>query len=178
MKRFWAKVNKTETCWLWTAGTMRKGYGSFWINGGNRSAHHVAWELLVGPIPEGASIFHDCGNHLCVRPEHLRAVVDSIEDRFWEKVDKRGPDDCWLWVGVLHQGYGVLRRAPKGKLLAHRLSYEINVGPIPDGLVIDHLCMVTRCVNPTHLEPVTLSENTSRYLAVRHGKTTPRVVAR
>lgn len=65
---------------------------------------------------------------------------------------------CWLWRGgVNNQGYGQY-----GGPLAHRLAYELLVGPVPDGLVIDHLCKTPLCVNPDHLEPVTQGTNVLR----------------
>lgn len=75
---------------------------------------------------------------------------------------------CWLWTGGknLH-GYGQMwvgQRPTRTKRLAHRVAYELFVGPIPDGLELDHLCRVRGCVNPTHLEPVTGSENQRRGL--------------
>jgi hypothetical protein len=91
----------------------------------------------------------------------------TLEERFWVKVDKRGPDDCWPWQGAIQPaGYGQIWAG--GKLgLAHRVAYELLVGPIPDGLELDHLCHTRdtscrlgnecphrRCVNPAHLEPV------------------------
>lgn len=80
--------------------------------------------------------------------------------RFWSKVDKAGP--CWLWIASLSTpGYGQMKVGPK-VLQAHRISYEIARGPIPEGLVIDHLCRVPACVNPSHLEAVTQRENMLR----------------
>lgn len=65
------------------------------------------------------------------------------------------PGDCWEWGGSIDpHGYG-----RQGHRLAHRLVYERMVGPIPDGLDIDHLCRVRCCVNPKHLEPVTRQTN-------------------
>lgn len=89
----------------------------------------------------------------------------SLPDRFWRRVDRSGPrDDCWIWRGPLSKsGYGfvwVPTTPGKGTTLrAHRVAYELNVGPIPEGLVIDHLCRNTRCVNPLHLRACTHHEN-------------------
>jgi HNH endonuclease len=73
-ERFWPKVEKTETCWLWTGATAPGGYGK--INaGGDRGrtlrANRVSWELAHGPIPDGAFVCHGCDVPACVRPEHL-----------------------------------------------------------------------------------------------------------
>ena len=75
--------------------------------------------------------------------------------------------DCWLWTGGKDRcGYGVFNsRGRRHK--AHRWNYERLVGPIPVGLVLDHLCRVRNCVNPDHLEPVTVAENIARGEMIR-----------
>jgi len=84
-----------------------------------------------------------------------------LEDRFWEKVLK-GPNH-WLWAGgTTTLGYGTIWDGERNAM-AHRVSWEIAHGEkIPPGLVIDHLCRLPKCVNPAHLEVVTISVNTSR----------------
>lgn len=70
---------------------------------------------------------------------------------------------CWEWRGQLHRGYGYFRHGGSNRR-AHRVAYELLVGEVPVGLVLDHLCCNTRCVNPKHLEPVTQHENVLRAL--------------
>ncbi len=96
-------------------------------------------------------------------PTYERPTPPTMEERVWKRVDKSGPGGCWLWTGALFQvtGYGMLSVDDR-PALAHRLSYAINVGPIADGLHLDHLCRVRRCVNPAHLEPVTIRTNLMR----------------
>lgn len=85
-------------------------------------------------------------------------------NRFWSHVAKGGPDECWLWKGALGRA-GYPRWASPywpGDVYAHRIAYRMEVGPIPKGLEVDHLCFVPACVNPAHLEAVTLQENRRR----------------
>lgn len=87
-----------------------------------------------------------------------------FEKRLWAKVNKRGPGGCWLWTATVnHAGYGRFCIGGRGNTgLAHRVVYEFLVGPVPEGLQLDHSCNVRRCVNPKHLEPVTAAENWRR----------------
>lgn len=88
----------------------------------------------------------------------------ASEERFWRRVEKT--DDCWLWTGHVNPvtGYGsyYLPGSPNRSQYAHRVAYEFAKGPIPEGLTIDHLCRVRNCVNPDHLEAVSLRENVLR----------------
>ena len=100
------------------------------------------------------------GDPLAGGPARTRPMVERFCEKVLKPVD---PGDCWLWVGGLDTlGYGQIKD-PTGKhQRAHRVSYVLHVGPIPEGLVLDHLCRNSRCVNPTHLEPVTQVENMRR----------------
>lgn len=91
--------------------------------------------------------------------------------RFWSRVERSESahpalgTPCWPWTGCVDaDGYGRVAFDGRGRM-AHRVAYELAVGPIPDGLVIDHLCRTPRCVNPAHLEPVTRGENVRRGVA-------------
>lgn len=76
-QRFWAKVQKTESCWLWTASANSHGYGHIWVDGQARHAHRVSWELTSGPISDGMFLDHRCANKRCVNPAHLRIVTNA-----------------------------------------------------------------------------------------------------
>ena len=86
------------------------------------------------------------------------APLIPSEERFWAKVNKT--ETCWLWTGARSRGYGSFPMDGLGG--AHRWAYLHLVGPIPEGLELDHLCRVRHCVRPDHLEPVTHAENMRR----------------
>ena len=83
----------------------------------------------------------------------------KIQDTFWARIEKT--EQCWLWMGQRVTGYGVFQIGRKN-FRAHRLSYTILRGPIPEGLTLDHLCRNRICVNPDHLEPLALRDNILR----------------
>jgi hypothetical protein len=101
----------------------------------------------------------------------LRRITPAEDrERFLSKIDRRSQNECWPWLGtILNTGYGQFVARGR-KFMAHRYSYEVHVGPIPDGLTIDHVaawgCTRLDCVNPSHLEPVTMGVNVLRGTAV------------
>jgi len=114
-----------------------------------------------GPKPDVTQFLISLGlaGHL------VRRVRPTAEERFDTFVDKSGPlfngTPCWRWTGALRDGYGLFLNTNRSES-AHRWNYERLVGPIREGLQLDHLCRVRRCVNPEHLEPVTQRENVLR----------------
>lgn len=94
----------------------------------------------------------------------------SPETRFWPFVNQNGPvpmnrpelGPCWIWTGnTMKDGYTHFKVSGK-TVKAHRFSYELLIGAIPDNLALDHLCRIRNCVNPSHLEPVTQQVNILR----------------
>lgn len=87
-------------------------------------------------------------------------IEPTRAERFWSKVAIT--PSCWLWMATRGPlGYGQFHDGTR-LVYAHRWAYEALVGPIPEGLVIDHLCTTPPCVNPVHLEPVTQAVNVQR----------------
>lgn len=86
--RFWEKVNKTETCWLWTATHNGRGYGTILAAAGEEKilAHRASRELHYGPIPEGLVVCHHCDVRRCVRPDHL--FLGTYKDNTQDMVQK------------------------------------------------------------------------------------------
>lgn len=104
---FWPKVQKTETCWLWTAGRLTEDYGAFHINRRPYLAHRVSYALAYGPIPEGIKVDHKCHNTMCVRPSHLR-----------EATHKQNQENLGKLMGSNTSGYrGVSFKKSRGKWL-------------------------------------------------------------
>ncbi len=97
------------------------------------------------------------------KPLALADLSQKQTRAFWAKVDKSaGPCGCWLWTGnKTRNGYGMTAFSGR-HAMAHRAAFVLSGQIIPDGLTLDHLCRVTLCVNPAHLEPCTSRENTLR----------------
>lgn len=120
-------------------GCERRGYAR-----GLCSAHYQRERTYGDPL----------GGKGAVRGMPLREKIKA-----YVHVDASG---CWIWQGGLDSGgYGQIT-VDRTNRRAHRVSYEVFVGPVPDGLQLDHRCRVHPCVNPAHLEPVTPRENTER----------------
>lgn len=81
--RFWSRVAQSEGCWLFKGALNKKGYGEFPFRGKVKKAHRVAFELSVGPIPEGLHVLHKCDTPACARPDHLFLGTnrDNVDDK-------------------------------------------------------------------------------------------------
>ena len=104
-----------------------------------------------------------CGLRRLVRRRSNMTDAARIE-RFWNLVDRSAgrPSSCWIWLGVISdRGWGRLTWN-RLETRAHRKAYELMVGAIPVGLTLDHLCRTRSCVNPSHLEAVSIGENALR----------------
>lgn len=90
--------------------------------------------------------------------------VPTVEERFWEKVDKNGENGCWVWTaGKFKTGYGSFNNGESTPAYAHRYSFQLHGGVLVKGLHIDHKCHVRDCVNPEHLRQVTTRQNVENH---------------
>lgn len=161
-------------------GCERRHYGRGWCK-----AHYSRWWNALNPPPDKGPCSIDgcdkpadkrgwCGMHYRRWQRHgspADPVRVSVEERFWSKVNKDGPvakltpelGRCWIWTaGTYRYGYGQFTIGDTS-VRAHRFAYEQEVGPIPEGLVLDHFaCENPSCVNPSHVRPVTDRENLLR----------------
>lgn len=168
-----------DGCWLWIKTVGTSLFPNFrGVYGKKISVRRYAFESQFGAVPPELVFAVSCRKKDCVNPAHLRAVTQSesrlLSDRtkrmnavsIAEKIANNYSVDsataCWNWNGALDShGYGQITYH-RDVIKAHRASYEYAKGLIPAGLVIDHLCRNTKCINPDHLEPVTLSVNNER----------------
>lgn len=137
-----------EACWLWDSEshsipTIRE-------KGENLSVRMLLWTLAGKELPEGRQIRMTCRNRKCVRPEHMRLASGTLMERLFSYM-QISPYGCWVWLGSKDgDGYGFITWEG-ANVRPHRLSYEMFVGEIGEGMWVLHHCDNPSCFNPTHL---------------------------
>lgn len=101
------------------------------------------------------------------------AMQQDLLERFLNKIRPQGNDGCWLWAGALSSGskggYAYIWHRERGRVeCAHRVSWELFRGPVPEGMTIDHICRVRNCVRPDHLRVATHRENVMAGVVARN----------
>jgi hypothetical protein len=145
-----------NSCWDWTGATS-EGYGIIGIDGINKQARRIVYEMYKNKIPKGECLLSICRNKLCVNPDHNINSSESIH----LYVNKTGINGCWIWTrigSISKKGYGTFQI--KGKIkYVHRIFYEKYKGKIPKKMCVCHKCDVPLCCNPDHLFLGTQQEN-------------------
>jgi hypothetical protein len=175
-ERLLASVTQADGCWGWTGKLDDEGRPRCDLRGRRRTgpkstlARRASWEVHFGPIPPKMLVLHDGPSSTCIRPDHLRlgtyhdktaATMRPLAERYWEKVVPND-DGCWAWDGAVNNyGYGRIQQGHRGEgeKLAHRVSWEIHNGPIPDGMSVLHRCDNPPCTRPDDLYLGTQTEN-------------------
>ena len=146
IERFWRGVKKEsgpDGCWVW----QHQGF-VFRVVGKPHSPRRFAWTLEKGEA--GEFLYSMCGNSRCVRPSH----AGGIKAKFWTRV-RKADDGCWYWSGAKTGGYAHLTFENKTRY-AHHLTFEWNGGKLREGYVLAHKCEHLDCVNPDHLEQISI----------------------
>lgn len=161
-------IKNPDGCWDWSGCYNEKNKSvQFWSDGKTQRGHLISWKIYNGEIPSGMKVKRSCNNPRCTNPEHLYLSKhekpegrnpNTLKSGFEKHVIRK--KGCWDWDGSFYSvmGYGRFNFNKK-MISAHRASWIIHYGDIPNGLCVCHKCDNPRCSNPEHLFLGTTQEN-------------------
>lgn len=171
-------VRGDDECWIWDGerGGDVENAGIYLSDGRHIKPQRYAWETANGRKLGKHFLRSTCHTEGCVNPKHWYAGPGPADvERFWSRVVKQDGDGCWEWQGSLNiSGYGLISIDGKNEL-THRFSWELENGPIPDGLYACHHCDSRICVRPSHIFIGTHMDNMQDMIAKGRDHKNPNV---
>jgi hypothetical protein len=137
-ERLWQKVQKTDSCWLWTGAINNSGYGLFWYNKKMRLAHRIAYETIKGCIPEGMQLDHLCRVRQCVNPNHLEIVTSKVNTLRGEGVASNNAKKTHCPRGHSYSGDNLFfdKRGYRNCRECHRINSRLRYRSLADTMTV------------------------------------------
>lgn len=153
--RFLAKIQKTDSCWIWKASFVNSGYGQFWYNGKKITAHKFAYTFYKGPVPDEIDVCHTCDNKKCANPDHLflGTTVENLTD-----MKRKGRSAKGINNGV-YKHPEIIRRGENHGGSKTNNGQVIEIRNFYDTGIIHNICELARKFN--------LGQTTIRHIVKR-----------
>lgn len=169
-ERFWQNVvvgENEDDCWGWVGRTTRGGIAVISVKATPFLAARVSYCIANGDVPDKVRVMRRCNDKLCTNPRHLEIVSpDTTQERILARINIIDDENsCWDWTEALNSsGYGKFSIG-YGEIRVHRYMWELENGPVPNGMVVMHICDRPICCRPSHLKLGTPRDNIDDMMA-------------